>query len=418
MARIVLATTGSLGDLHPMIAVAVELRKRGHSCLISSWEGYREKVNDIGLDFHSLRPNVDPTDRDLMRKTMDASSGTETVIKDIIFPSLRDMFDDLVSATDGADVIITGELIFAAASLSEKTGIKWISTSLAPISMLSFEDPSIFPGYQWLEILRSVPSFINRGLFSLVRRSLSGWYAPYKSFRRGLGLSEDHDPIFDNKFSRLLHLVMFSKALGRPQSDWPTSSLQTGTCFYDEGEAVTLETALATFLLTGEAPIVFTLGSAAVMDAGDFFDESAKAAKLLGRRAVLLYGMENELPKGLDESIVAFQYAPYSQVFAKAACVVHQGGVGTTSQVLRAGIPHLIIPYSHDQPDNAARCRRAGVAEIINRDRYNANSAAEALTGILSDTKYKSNAMMLKMIVDTENGAVSASDAIELILRK
>ena len=135
-----------------------------------------------------------------------------------------------------------------------------------------------------------------------------------------------------------------------------------------------------------------TCSSTAVMDARDFFEESAKAAWIVKKRAVLLYGIFNEPPKILDETIAGFDYAPYSEVFPRAACVVHQGGVGTTAQVLRAGVPHLIMPFSHDQPDNAERCRRAGVAEVIGRDKYTAETAARKLEKILNDKNYKSNA--------------------------
>jgi UDP:flavonoid glycosyltransferase YjiC (YdhE family) len=168
----------------------------------------------------------------------------------------------------------------------------------------------------------------------------------------------------------------------------------------------------------GEPPIVFTLGSAAVMDARDFFEESAQAAKILKKRAVLLYGIFNEPPKGTDETIVAFDYAPYSQVFPRAACVVHQGGVGTTAQVLRAGVPHLFMPYSHDQPDNAARCERIGVAETISRDSYTAENAAKILRKILSDSSYKANAEETGKVVRAERGTQIACDAVEEILRK
>ncbi len=418
MARIVLATMGSLGDLHPFIALAIELKKRGHTPVVNTWEGYREKVEDLGLEFMPLRPNVDPTDRELLRKTMDARTGPETVIKDLIFPALGDMYEDLATACEGAELLINGEIVYATASLVEKTNIKWISTSLAPLAMFSSEDPNVYPTAEWLDHLRPMPAFMHRALFNVMRLSLNSWYEPYKAFRRSLGLSEDHDPIFDNKYSRLLHLAMFSKAIGRPQSDWYSPTLQTGFCFFDESESAELDADIDAFLDAGEPPIIFTLGSAAVMDARDFFDESAKAAKMLGRRALLLYGRENEPPKGLDENIAAYQYAPYSQVFPRAACVVHQAGVGTTAQVLRAGVPHLIMPYSHDQPDNAARCRRAGVAEIIGRDHYTANSAAKALKPILTDPKYRENAATLKRIVDSEHGTATACDAIEDILRK
>ncbi|MGH7784702.1 MAG: glycosyltransferase, partial [Candidatus Binatia bacterium] len=172
------------------------------------------------------------------------------------------------------------------------------------------------------------------------------------------------------------------------------------------------------FLNAGESPIVFTLGSAAVMDARDFFDESARAAKMLGRRAVLLYGRDNAPPNGLDENIVGYEYAPYSLVFPRSACVVHQGGVGTTGQVLRAGVPHLIMPYGHDQPDNAARCRRLGVAEVIGRDEYCASTAVEMLRKILIDPAYSVKASGAKKVVQSEHGTRTACDAIEDILKK
>ncbi len=409
---------GSLGDLHPMLALAIELKKRGHTPVVNTWEGYREKVEGLGLEFMPLRPNVDPTDRELLRKTMDAKTGPEMVIKELIFPNLGEMYEDLAAACEGADLLINGEIVYATASLVEKTGIKWISTTLAPLSMFSCEDPNIYPTAEWLEYVRPMPAFMHRALFSVMRLSLNSWYEPYKAFRRSIGLSEDHEPIFDDKFSKLLNLALFSKAIGRPQTDWHSPTLQTGFCFFDESESGELDPNIAAFLDAGEPPIVFTLGSAAVLDARDFFEESAKAAKMLGKRALLLYGRENEPPKHLDENVAAFQYAPYSQVFSRAACVVHQAGVGTTAQVLRAGVPHLIMPYSHDQPDNAARCRRAGVAEIIGRDHYTANSAAKALTPILTDPKYRENAAALKRIVDAEHGTATACDAIEDILRK
>ena len=417
MARIVLTTIGSLGDLHPKLALALELRRRGHVPVICTWAGYQEKVEGLGLTFKPLRPNVDPTDRELLRRTMDAAKGPETVIRDIIFPSLRDMYDDLAAACDGADLIVSGEIVYAVPSLVEKTGIKWCSTSLAPMTLFSAEDPNVYPAAEWLEFLRPLPAIFHRTLFTVMQLTISGWYEPYKAFRRELGLSEDHEPIFRDKFSRTLHLAMFSRALARPRSDWPLSTLQTGFCFFDESETSEPNAELADFLSSGEPPIVFTLGSAAVMDAGSFFDESIKAAKSLGKRAVILYGRENEPPDGLTGDVLGIDYAPFSQVFGPAACVVHQAGVGTTAQVLRAGVPQLIVPFSHDQPDNAARVRRAGVAEIIRRGDYHAESASISLNKILGEPQYRQNALRLKQMVDAENGTATACDAIEEILR-
>jgi rhamnosyltransferase subunit B len=55
--HIVLTTIGSLGDLHPMIALVIELRRRGHNTTIATTEFYRQKIESIGIGFHPIRPN-------------------------------------------------------------------------------------------------------------------------------------------------------------------------------------------------------------------------------------------------------------------------------------------------------------------------------------------------------------------------
>jgi len=360
---------------------------------------------------------------------MQMKKGPEKLIREIIFPELRGMFDDLTRAVEGADLLVTGEVVYAAKSVVEKTGIKWISVSLAPLSFFSSYDPNVYPTAEWYKYLHFLPVAFHRTLFKFMRSTIADWLEPYKKFRRELGLDENHDPIFFGKNSDLLHLAMFSKVLAKPQPDWHRPTLQTGFCFYDgQNDAGKMPEGLQEFLDAGEPPVVFTLGSAAVWDAGNFFEESAKAAKILGRRAVLIYGAMNEPPKIVDSgelkaeseeksqsSIAAFDYAPFSLVFPRAACVVHQGGVGTTGQVLRAGVPALMMPYGHDQPDNAARCERIGAAKIISRDEYTAENAARALRELLSDLSYKANASEAAKIVRAEHGTKVACDAIENI---
>lgn len=417
MAKIVLATFGSLGDLHPKIALGVELKRRGHDVTIAAMEYYREKIGMIGLGFAAMAPHIEPGDEQLAKDLMDTRKGSENVIRGLIMPNLRPMYDDLTKAVDGADMLVTGEIVYAAKSVVEKTGIKWVSTSVSPIALFSTFDPPVPPPAVWFEKLRFLGPTFHAGLFWLIGQSMRSWLEPYRKFRRDLGLDEEQDPIMRDKFSHDLHLVMFSKVLGAPQPDWPKAATQTGFCFYDgQDDDGQMPRALDKFLDAGDPPIVFTLGSAAVMDPGTFYSESVKAAKLLKRRAVLLYGMFNEPPKGLTDDIVGFDYAPYSLLFPRAACVVHQGGVGTTGQVLRAGVPHLIMPYGHDQPDNAARCRRIGVAKMIGRNEYTADSAARALRNILGDPTYAEKAAAAGEIVRSEGGASAACDAIEKLL--
>lgn len=430
--KIVLSTFGSLGDLHPMLALAIELRNRGHEVAINTLEVYREKIDLLGFEFYPLRPNLDPEkDRELARKLMDLRSGTEMLLREILLPNLDAMYEDLMNAIEGADLLISGEVVFPAKSAVEKTNIKWITTTLAPGTFISAYDPFVPPTTQWLKHFRFLGATFHQTIYAVVRRFVDSWFEPYREFRRKLGLDENHNPVFGEKYSKLLNLALFSKVLGKPQPDWHKPTLQTGFCFYDgQNDLGKMPEGLMEFIESGEPPIIFTLGSAAVLDSRNFFEESAKAARMLGRRALLLYGVFNQMPN-LDESgdwkiesgknirskIAAFDYAPYSLVFPKAACVVHQGGIGTTAQVLRAGVPHLIMPYSHDQPDNAARCERLGVAKTISRNFYTASNAAKILNDILSDSSYKAKAKGASEIVKTEHGTKIACDAVENILR-
>ncbi|HEY9126429.1 MAG TPA: glycosyltransferase, partial [Acidobacteriaceae bacterium] len=233
--------------------------------------------------------------------------------------------------------------------------------------------------------------------------------------RRELGLPMGPNPIFDAKHSPNLVLALFSRSLGVEQKDWPARTLITGFCFYDaDAGNAALPPHLEEFVAAGEPPVVFTLGSAAVLAAGDFYEQSARAAMRLGLRAVLLIGNDprNKPKTPLPASICVAEYAPYSALFPRAKLVVHQGGVGTTAQCLRAGRPMLMMPYSHDQPDNARRMKRLGVARVIQRASYKPWRVARAIRAVLEDSDYEQNAQTAARALAKEDGVNTACDAL------
>jgi rhamnosyltransferase subunit B len=219
----------------------------------------------------------------------------------------------------------------------------------------------------------------------------------------------------------LLVLALFSRLLGHEQRDWPPNTLITGFCFYDaENGNAELPLHLKKFLESGPAPIVFTLGSAAVLAAGRFYEHSARAAMKLGMRAVLLVGNDprNKPRHPLPDSICMAEYAPYSELFPHAALIVHQGGVGTTAQCLKAGVPQLIMPYSHDQPDNARRMRRLKVARTIWKKDYTPIRVARKIRRMLEKPVYARRAASIPARLAHEDGVKTACDALEALYAK
>ena len=414
-ARVVFATIGSLGDLHPVLALALELRRRGHRVEIATSEFYREKISALGLGFHPLRPEMKVVDEALVRRIMDGRRGSAYLLRDLIFPAVRAMHADLARAVAGADLLVASELIYAAPILAETTSVPWVSYSLAPISLFSVYDPPLMPGPPGTHWLQSLGPLANRWLRTVAKGASYGWWRPVRELRRELGLSATRSPLFEGKFSPRLDLALFSPVLAAPQSDWPASTVQCGFPFYNETETTTaLPPAVEAFLAAGPPPIVFTLGSSAVYISGNFYAESARAAESLGRRALLLLG-KNSPPASLPPSILAWDYLPYATIFPHAAAIVHQGGVGTTAQALHAGRPMLVLPFAHDQFDNAARVTRLGVARTIARRHYHAASAARELNPLLGEPHYASRAAEVSRLVQAERGVAAACDALERI---
>jgi UDP:flavonoid glycosyltransferase YjiC (YdhE family) len=415
--RIVLTTHGTLGDLHPYLAIALELQKRGHRPAIATCAYHREKVAAVGIDFHAVRPDISFSDKELHRRLTEPKRGMERVIRDFRLPVLRSTYDDLLAAGSsdgGADLIVSQVLIFAAPLIAEKTGIRWVSTELQPGAFLSAYDPPVLAPFPALAKFRGLGSTFHRTVFRLAKLSAHSWGVPVRQLRRELGLPPGGDPLFGGRNSPRLVLALFSSLIGEPQPDWPANTRVTGFPFYDEtGSGLPLD--LAQFLNEGEPPIVFTLGSSAVWDAGGFYRESIAAAEQLGRRAVLIIGNDpaNRPTGPLPENIIAVSYAPFAQIFPRAQVIVHQGGIGTTSQALRAGKAMLVIPFGGDQFDNGARVARLGAGRVIMRNHYTAERVAHELRNLLDNSNYRERAADLGWRIQLEDGAGVACDALE-----
>jgi len=146
--RIVLSNIGTFGDINPLVALALELKRRGHTPVMALPAVYRPKIEPLGLAFHAIRPDIDPTNNILVEMVYDIKHGTEHGLRDFLFPSLRHTYDDLLAAAtqpERADLLLLGELNYAGPIVAEVTGIPWASYVLAPLSFFSAFDPPVLP---------------------------------------------------------------------------------------------------------------------------------------------------------------------------------------------------------------------------------------------------------------------------------
>jgi UDP:flavonoid glycosyltransferase YjiC (YdhE family) len=422
--RIVLSTFGSFGDIHPYIAIALELKARGHSVVIATSEVYREKMDALGIELQRVRPDLPSYDEpdELSRlsvELMKPRGGTEKVIE-LLTPNLREVYEDLDAAVASADLLLTHPLPLVGPLVAQKRGLPWVSSVLAPISFFSAYDPPVLAQLPLLYHLQRRSVVLSRLLYRIASHRLEELMEPVYRLRFELGLPRGAQPLLAGQHAPALVLALFSSVLAKPQPDWPPNTRVTGFAFYDRRDffgETEMQQKLEEFLDAGPRPIVFTLGSSAFWVAEDFYRDSIKAAQALGQRALLLIGHARNLPtESLPEGVAAFEYAPFGQVLPRALAIVHQGGVGTTGQGLRSGRPVLVVPHAHDQFDNAARVVRLGCGRMIARPRYNARNATRELEAILGNQDYFTNAAEVARQVQNENGARAAVDAIEEVL--
>ncbi len=409
--RIVFCTFGSLGDLYPILSLAREMKNRGHSPVIATSSMYRERIEQEGIGFHAVRPNMDINNPEMLRRAMSRSDGSRYIVCDLVFPSLRESYEDTAAIAASADLIVTHPITFSAMLVARKTGMPWASVALAPVSMFSGYDPSVLTGLPFAETLASFGPRFQWGILKMLSVLFEPLWKPFRKLEKELHLSPAPNPLLWGH-SPQLALGLFSPLLAAPQRDWPTNAHATGFPFFEHEEGGSPE--LERFLAEGDPPIVFTLGSAAVGAAGDFFRQSADAARRLGRRAVFLVGREppNQSRFELPPGMIAIPYAPHSAVFPRGCVVVHHGGVGTTGEAMRAGRPMLVVHYSHDQPDNAARLVRLGVARAIRRERYNTETAVREIDALLRNSQYSQRASAVGERIRTETGTATACDLL------
>lgn len=186
--RIVIATIGSLGDLYPCLALATELRRRGHRMTIAATPHYRARVERLRINFHPIRPDLDPTDPNLIRQCDDLKKGPEVLYRKIILPELKETYEDLRQAAKHADLLIAGELVYAAPLVAEKLSLRWVSVILAPFSFFSSFDPSVMVNAPRLIHLRKLgPTAYRMGL-NVGRLATRHWSNPVRELRREEGL--------------------------------------------------------------------------------------------------------------------------------------------------------------------------------------------------------------------------------------
>ena len=350
---------GSAGDVHPFIAISRALQSRGHEVDLIAPAPFAQRIQSAGVAFTPLG-TVEDYQRIVQRPEMWQPRGGARLLFDELLnrlPEAHALTSSMIRP--GATVLVGSTLSWATRLVQEQSALPCATVHLSPLALPSANCPPVLPG--GINLAR-LPAWLVRGLQSGAERVLlDRQIAPrLNRLRRDLGL-----PPVTRVLSRWMHSTDLVIGAWPPwfapaQSDWPQSAVLTGFPMF-AGSPDALDEALLAFLAAGDAPVGITPGSA-MAHGRAFFARALEACVSIGKRAVVVTPYVDQLPRDLPPGVHHVAWAPFSRLLPCLSALIHHGGIGTSAQALAAGIPQLVVPFAHDQFDNAARLERLGVA--------------------------------------------------------
>ena len=407
----ILVPFGSAGDVYPFLGLGAELRRRGHRVTMITAGYFEDLARKAGFEFAPFTSREDYLEVIGNPDLWHPQRSVPLLAKRSVIPAIPVIYRLIAERfVAGETAVVAGSLALGARVAQEKLGVPLTTIHLQPVVFRSRFEPPIHPGLGWI---RRVPVPLRPAVFRLMDFMVDSIYAqPLNAFRAELGLVPIKRVMDQWWHSPQSTLALFPRWYAAPQPDWPSQVRYFDFPLADGGGLEAVSPGLQAYLDGGEPPLVFTSGSAMATGA-EFFKASAESSALLGRRAALVSKFAAQLPKPLPAHVHHIDYAPFSALLPRAAAFVHHGGIGTSAQALRAGVPQLVAPCSYDQLDNAARLERLGVSVTVPRERYNAANVASALRSLLADKDLLARCANLAAQFGSVDGIPATIDALE-----
>lgn len=386
MANVALAGFGSVGDLHPLLALGRHLQGRGHRVVVLTNPRLAPWVAQAGL---ALEPVGSEDEYDAaMRhpKLWHPVDGLGVFWRYLLRGALRPTYAALERLQRGGRwVAVASPVAMGARIAQEALQLPLVTVYTAATMLRSVRHPLTLASWR-------VPALVPEGMLRLAwnaldRHKLQPLVLPaLQELRGSLGLA----PLDRSVFGEWMHsptagVALFPEWFAPAAGDWPAQVRQAGFALYQGDAAEGLSPALTAFLDAGDAPVVFAPGTGAFQPQA-FHRAAVQACEHSGRRGVLVGPVEPAFAAGLPPSVCAVPYAPFSLLLPRAAALVHHGGIGTCAQALRAGLPQLLLPRGYDQFDNAMRIERLGAGTTLRASRV--EQLPRALHQLLADARF------------------------------
>jgi UDP:flavonoid glycosyltransferase YjiC (YdhE family) len=410
MTHFVLCPFGTSGDVNPFIGLGIALRGRGHKVTVVANEQFRRSVEIGGLDFAPAGTRADY--EEFVRHPLHWNP-----IRGVL-PNLRmaaeripDFYGQIARLADRSEIVLAAcPSAFGARIAQEVLRVPLVTLCpstilLPPISPTKSLEPGIRAVWSLAKVCidRMLSTTVNRfrSKFGLtpVRRLWGAWcYSP-----QGI-------------------IGLWPKWFYPYSPSWPRPTILTGFIDYDgvpsamAVEAHSGPPAAAPEKSADSRTIVFTVASG-MTDRSRFFEAAVAACGILQCRGLLITAYPEQLPDSLPPNIEHVSFASFSALLPRMSAIVHHGGIGTSAQALKAGIPQLITPSAHDQFANAICLSHLGVARWLYRKRFDGRAIAATLSDVLDSESVAENCLKRAEQISAGDGLSTTCEHMETLAR-
>lgn len=387
---------GTAGDIHPFLSIAQSLQALGRRVTVITNGYHATRLVDMGLTIVGMG-----SDEDFLRvirqpELWDEKKGFATLLARY-GEQLQQLETAIRAVVDAAPTIaIVHPIVVPGAAIAREQGLigSIVSCYLAPSTLRTFHNPMRLGSTR---IPDWFPMRWRRGMWRYVERKFIDplGLGQLNAHRRALQLPPVGTSFLGHLESATdLTVALFPSWFGPTMPDWPQPLLTSDFPLFDAAASDRFSPELETFLAAGDAPLVFTPGTGH-LHAKTFFDSALEASTNLGRRAIFLTRERAQIPASLPASVLWQPYVPLAALLPKAAALIHHGGIGTTAEALRAGVPQLVTPFGWDQHDNGARLKALGVGAVIRARRLRPRGLERELRTLLESDAVRAHCARL-----------------------
>ncbi|WP_227983778.1 glycosyltransferase [Nocardia spumae] len=424
--RIAIPLTGTRGDVQPVLALGLELRRRGHDVVLGAPPNLVEFAASAGLSAQACGPDVQQLYSSEEGQRALAAGNTLRLMQ-LVARQMAEYADrmnrEVVEVCAGAELIVASTVTEdRATSVAEAMDVPLVSLHYYPARANgAYPFPGALPP-SWVP-----PAAVNRATWTVAENLRRVVFMRYlNDLRATLGLPKSRAGIAAVMARRRVpEIQIYDPALvpGLPEQ-WDDRRPFTGFLTLDQatrqaiGELGDAHTNILAWIEAGDAPVFFGFGSMPIADPAAVVAMVHEVSRRLGIRALVGAGWSGMEAAGAQPDSPVRVVGPFAfdLVLPHCAAAVHHGGIGTLFEGLRAGLPTLVCSVSFEQPMWGGQVERLGLGAHMRFTELTTDRLERGVSTLL-DPGRRERAARFATTLRTEGAAVRTADIVEAAAR-